>query len=794
MMWRNDASLIGTGRSDKRPRRSGPGSPAGGWPKPPGVAIFPSVKPGPRLLVLLAVAPVLPVPGWGQQVARGEVGRFEVFGLDWGPESAWRRRAAEIRQTRQALLRAGRMAELNQGRAARLLAPGAAPASPFVLTGTIHIPVVPVAYANVPVAYPRTEFQDILFSPDPASIGRAYTLKSYYEELSSGLLQIEGRVFDPVRVANTAEYYQDNCNGIGVVNTCPNGLRPFRELLLAVLDSLSNAPGGDTLWSRFDNDGPDGIPNSGDDDGFVDMVAFLQPVVDGACGGHPTQPGIWAHRWNLTSLAGQPYVTKTPRRDASGNPIPGQFIRINEYTIQSQLGGASGCGANAIMPIGTIAHETGHIFGLPDLYDTGPAPRSQGIGHWGLMGSGNYAMPYSPASYEAWSLAELGWVTITELTGDAVITTGARQLTDSIFLARTGHPSQYFLIENRQAVHSDTAQMGPAALQSRKAPGLLVWLIDDNRIAVGRGANRVNTGPVHGVALMQADGRNDLRRLGSANRGDTGDPYPGSTGNTRFGFGTNPSARINTGAFAGFLIDRVEQLANHVIRFRFTRRQPTLIRPAVQGPEVRVNGEPTGRFEEVVPEGDVLHLAVDTSQMVGNRTLARFLAWSIGGAVEQVLVSGPVPDTVIALFAMEHRLVAVTEGGGTFASSIAGDLAGGVFLPAGTPVTLTAAAPPGFDFVMWQGDTASVNLELRLTMERPYDVAALFVPTRPIPVVDATLHLLGTPRLHPDDLSYLDQLGNRNGIYDVGDYLAFLHRTGSAPPALGSGLLRRDRP
>jgi hypothetical protein len=44
------------------------------------------------------------------------------------------------------------------------------------------------------------------------------------------------------------------------------------ELLLAALDSISNGPGADTVWSRYDNDGPDGIPNSGDDDGIVDVV------------------------------------------------------------------------------------------------------------------------------------------------------------------------------------------------------------------------------------------------------------------------------------------------------------------------------------------------------------------------------------------------------------------------------------------------------------------------------------------------------------------------------------------
>jgi M6 family metalloprotease-like protein len=737
------------------------------------------VRIGPIAVAIAALtAAAAPVPA--QQVVRGELGRFEVFGLDWRPDAGWRVRAAEVRAARQALFRAGRIAELNQARAMALRAPGAPAPSPAVIAGTVHVPVALIAYANVPVAYPRAQFQELLFAPGPGVPGRPYTLKTFYEELSSGLLHIEGRVFDPIRVPGTAEYYQDGCNGIGVVNSCPNGLRPFRELLVTVLDSLSNAPGGDTLWNRFDNDGPDGIPNSGDDDGFVDLVMFLQPTVDGAC----STPGIWAHRWDIASLrGGQPYVTRTPRRNAAGQPIPGEFLLISQYTIQSQLGGASGCAGNAIMPIGTVAHETGHIFGLPDLYDTGPVPRSQGIGHWGLMGSGNYALPYSPSSFEAWSLTEVGWVHLVELTRDTVVTTGARQLTDTVFVVRTGHPGQYFLMENRQAVLSDTAQMGPALLASRKAPGLLIWLVDEDRIAIGRAPNRVNTGPIHGVALMQADGRNDLRQLGSSNRGDLGDSYPGSTGNTRFGYATNPSARLNTGQFAGFLVDQIEQLPAHVMRFRFTRRQPSLVRPSVDGPTVRVNGVSLARFEEVVPPGDLLHLAADTAQMISPRSRARFLGWSTGGPVEQTLVSGPRPDTVIAQFALEHRLAALSQGGGTFSSTVTGDLAGGIFLPAGTLVTLTATPPPGFEFVLWQGDTATVNRELRLSMHRPYDVMAVFAPTRIIAVEDATFDLLGRPRLSADDRAYLDQLGNRNGSYDVGDYLAYLRRTGATPPA-----------
>ena len=225
------------------------------------------------------------------------------------------------------------------------------------------------------------------------------------------------------------------------------------------------------------------------------------------------------------------------------------------------------------MPIGTVAHETGHVFGLPDLYDTDQVLQSQGIGEWGVMGSGNFATPDSPAGYDPWSLVELGWVLVKELTQNGIFETAPRQTSDTVFLIRsTGSLPEYFLLENRQAVESDSAQMTPGLISPSKlkAPGLLLWLIDEAQIDAARLFNRVNTGARHGVALMQADGLNQLRAPGSKNRGDTGDPFPGETGNARLGFATNPAARNHFDQFLGFAVDRIEQLAGKIMRFRFT--------------------------------------------------------------------------------------------------------------------------------------------------------------------------------------------------------------------------------
>ncbi|MHB1329252.1 MAG: M6 family metalloprotease domain-containing protein [Gemmatimonadales bacterium] len=743
------------------------------------------------------------------QVRRAEPGRFEVQGMDWRPNTAWRNRANLVRSNRWAAIRRGDMRSLNQRRSMLALAPGGGAFS-LSVTGTFYVPVIPLAFDDVPAAFSTTQFQEVLFGATPPS-GAAYTLKTYYEEVSGGRIQMEGRVFGAAQMDTTAAYYQDDCNGIGILRTCSEGGQRLGRMLLAALDSISNRPGADTVWAQFDNDGPDGAPNSGDDDGVVDFVTFIQPVKDGACQGRGGggSDGIWAHRYEIAGWnSGSPYVTRTPRAGR-----PGEFITVNNYTMQSQVGGRDGCTIGAIMPVGTVAHETGHAFGLPDLYDT-DQQRTEGVGEWSIMGSGNYSQAYSPSSYDAWSLNELGWITIDTLGAGRTITARARQVSDTVFLGRfAGSPNEFLLIENRQAVHSDTAMFNPTLPEETntgqpcrqlcpKLPGLLLWHIDLDQVITWRPINRINSGTTrpHGVALVQADGLNNLRvQSSSRNRGDRGDSYPGRTGNTRWSLTSLPAARSNTGLYTGFIIDRIEQLAGGTMRFRYLPRDPTVVVASVAGIRVNVNGRSWSRYEEAIAAGE--QFVIDTDSIQTNpdgRTRARFLGWSIGGPRSQTVLSGATPDTIVATFAAEHRLVVVVQGGGQGAVTVgpAGAAAppGGDFLPAGTPVTVTAAPQAGSLFVGWRGDTVATNPTITLPMGRPYDLEASFVTQVAVAVQAATAEILGTVSLSAEQRNFLDLLGNRNGIYDVGDYLAYLQQTGQPVPPAALHLLGTQRP
>src|SRR5205823_6460143 len=310
------------------------------------------------------------------------------------------------------------------------------------------------------------------------------------------------------------------------------------------------------------------------------LVLFMQPTLGGECGpSSGPQNHLWAHRGAL--FPG--YMTKDPWPNHAG-----KFLQVQDYILQSGLGGADSCTGTDIMPIGTIAHETGHGFGLPDLYDTDG--ETEGVGRWSLMGSGNYSSPSSPARMDAWSLSQLGWVTIAPLTTSGAGAFGPAPTSDTALLvtpAGSNPRGEYFLLENRQAVDVDSALIRNACQvwyqDSRRTDcfgGLLIWHADSTQIALHGfdQDNRVNAGAIHGLKLMQADARGNLDAnpaiacippaLGCADRGDAGDPYPGTTDNLSLTTATTPSSVLNTGTCAGFGIDSIRQVVpNGAMRF-----------------------------------------------------------------------------------------------------------------------------------------------------------------------------------------------------------------------------------
>ena len=393
------------------------------------------------------------------------------------------------------------------------------------VVGTFEIPLLLGLYSDTPsipsadvgaalgVSLTRDIVQQEFFDGPNSRFG---TITQFYSDLSGGLVTLLGDTRDWFRASLSADDVAGNSNGLSSAD----------DVGEFIVELLTNADAGGVDWGKYDNDGPDGMPDSGDDDGFVDLLAVMQPTSGAECGGGRTGI-VWSHYWQLGASAGQVFTTST----VSAN---GGFILVDDYTIQPVLS----CDPSEINEIGVFAHEIGHGFGLPDLYAVGAS--HGGVGRWGLMGTGPWGCDGQgaemPCHMTAWSKDVLGWTNVTTLAADAdlgVLVLDPVETSGDVIRIDAGDGSgDYYLLENRQPLGFDV---------SLPAPGLFVWQIDTERVNASWAGNQVNTLPSRmGVWLRQADGDNALAQPGE--RGDAGDPFPGATDMRSFHAGTVPSA------------------------------------------------------------------------------------------------------------------------------------------------------------------------------------------------------------------------------------------------------------
>jgi M6 family metalloprotease-like protein len=678
---------------------------------------------------------------------------WEPKGFDFTPNGVWRDKAKRVLAARAAALARADFASLNRP----LGLAGPAPSS-LAVTGVLRIPVLLVRFRDTDtttVAAPSAYDSVLLGTTPPA--GRPYTVYTLYQEISHGLLQVQGVVIGWITLDSANAWYAGpgSCDGLGGCGHVPQLIRQ------AVLHADST--GQD--WGQFDNDGPDGIPNSGDDDGDVDLVWLIHPTPGAEC---LVDGDIWSHRYYYSGWTGAPLATSTPARN-------GGRILVDNYTIQSGVGGITGCDPTRIMAPGTIGHETGHGLFLPDLYDT--SQNTEGIGEWGLMGSGNWSRPFSPSHMESFSLARLGWVTVRQLTASGDYRLGPIETGDTALLVRPTVPNprgEYFMLENRQALLADTA-----LIAKHGGGGLLIWHVDstqfvDNTLPY----NAVNVGLIHGVALEQADGLGNLDcTYPSAcnNRGDAGDPYPGASGRTTFG-PRSPSAPVmnSGGGFPGFALDSIRQVVpNGEMAFRLRFGALSTIHGSDTAVYVRVRGVAYHAYQDLLGDGDTLTVSMDSvQQAAGGRATFLFRSWSDGGARTHVASGSSAGATITAQMAAAYLVRDSVAGGGTITSSVPIAAPGGSLVAGGDSVVLTAVPASGQAFVGWTGDTTASAAALVLRVVRPYAVTANFAATTDV----VTQLLTGTSGLTAAQLATLDQLGNDNGRFDLGDFVAWLDR------------------
>lgn len=219
------------------------------------------------------------------------------------------------------------------------------------------------------------------------------------------------------------------------------------------------------------------------------------------------------------------------------------FIWSHRFEIQNNgedFGGVRALNYTTVpenTKVGTIVHELGHDFGLPDLYDVYNV--NQGVGIWDVMGAGSWnyldgqAPGECPSNLSAWSRELLGWVKAEEVDESKTLifknSNGISNVYKIYLRDKYGNKNknEYYLLEYRRRINFDEAL---------PQEGILIWHIDEKIIEKTFFTNEVNTdGEKMGVELVQADGAFHLNSSFATNRGDAGDPFPGATQNNKFG-------------------------------------------------------------------------------------------------------------------------------------------------------------------------------------------------------------------------------------------------------------------
>lgn len=416
-------------------------------------------------------------------------------------------------------------------RAARARAQGAA------VGDTLPMVVVLALFADSPEPHVAAEeVQRVLFD-GPFEYG---TASEFYAEASGGRFGLRGRTLPWVRTSLTMTEVVGTSYGLGDDAQVGAYLVEALEAVDALID-----------FGLYDNDGPDGVPNSGDDDGAVDAVAFEFLEVAASCGG----PSIWPHRSRIGGwFGGLPYVTDDPRHG-------GEAVIVNDYIVQSVVD----CGGIEPQKATTIAHETGHVLGLPDLYDASqgilPEQRRWVVGCWSLMAAGAWGCGADdrqgwvrPTHMGAWERTRLGWIGEVADIGDGIdveyqlgpMLVGEQALRIPLRTTTGGDLIEYLLVEYRTQEGFD---------RDLPAAGVLVYHVD---LEVPGNRPCDTCAQRYRVVLLEADGNRSLQRTFTegGNRGEPGDAW-GVTGPGGLAHDTEPSTRLTSGAASPVTIEEI---------------------------------------------------------------------------------------------------------------------------------------------------------------------------------------------------------------------------------------------
>ena len=360
--------------------------------------------------------------------------------------------------------------------------------------------VILVNFSNSKFANNQAAMNELMNSDNYTYNGATGSVRQFFSDQSDGHYTPDFDVIGPVTLSNNVAHYganvddeqgQDQLPGDMVVEAC----------------SIANASYG-VDFTKYDYDS----------DGYVDFVYLIYAGKGEADGGAANT--IWPHNWDLASA----YYYDNCSYSTSQRKFDGKTI--NNYACSGELSGAS-----ARTGIGTIAHEFGHVIGLPDLYDIDYGQNYENEatpGAWHIMDGGSYNNDgKTPPNYTIYDKYFLGWKTPTNpgntpqtLTLQAAGTDGynAYQITTSgnSLLPATSTNTIYY-IENRQQSGWDKHLPGH---------GLVIWKIMYSQSVWEANGPNATLGTIR-YAVVSASGA--TTKIGTA-----ADPFPGTQRKTEW--------------------------------------------------------------------------------------------------------------------------------------------------------------------------------------------------------------------------------------------------------------------
>lgn len=367
--------------------------------------------------------------------------------------------------------------------------------------------VILVDFPDLPFTYTRENFNSLMNDEHSSeSMPSNASVRDYFREASFGQLDLQTTVVGVYRMSKPMAYYGGN-NGSTDTHA--------REMVMEAIEQADK----DINLADFDNDG----------DGRVDGMHIIYAGYGEEAGGGADC--IWAHASSVSSSY--------------------DGVSVGRYSCSPELRNNNGKNRTYI---GVICHETAHVLGTMDFYDTdyGVNGSYPSTGEWDIMAQGSWnGGGACPAFFNPYSVIyDFGWAEAKNGNMPSSLSLTHHDK-DSYVRIDTPTEGEYFLLEYRNKKSFDTEIPGH---------GLMVYRATDdlNR----KNSNTINSRHPQQFYPLSANATVEIPNSSPSSYGTANSascPFPGANNVTEITDYTVPSMKTWKGIETGYPITKIEE-------------------------------------------------------------------------------------------------------------------------------------------------------------------------------------------------------------------------------------------